>query len=235
MNEPIALVSYLLLAITGISLCWMTATLTSVQGAGQAEPSRRQPSTPALGRRAAIVEAALRLFAENGYTATTMEDIGRALNLRGPSLYKHVSSKQELLAEIMLRTMAALQRDHEIAIGSSKDVVEQLRRAVETHVRYHARHRLEAFLGNRELRSLDEYNHRRLLEQRKEYERSFRALVERGIVENRFTARSVKLAVYGLLDMGVGVAVWFREGGEFSVDEVAYQYGDLSMLLLSAR
>jgi hypothetical protein len=35
--------------------------------------------------------------------------------------------------------------------------------------------------------------------------------------------------------MGVGVAVWFREDGEFSVDEVAYRYGDLAMLLLCAR
>jgi AcrR family transcriptional regulator len=204
---------------------------------GQAEPSGRQTPAPSPGldRRAAIIAAALRLFAEDGYTATTMEDIGRVLNLRGPSLYKHVSSKQELLAEIMVRTMAALQRDHEIAVASSDNVVEQLRRAVEAHVRYHARHRLEAFLGNRELRNLDQDNHRRLLEQRKEYEGSFRALVERGIAENRFTARSVKLAVYSLLDMGVGVAVWFRDDGEVSVDEVAYQYGDLAMLLLAAR
>lgn len=211
-----------------------------MQGLSRAEPSRRQSPTaatlrPGSDRRTAIVAAALQLFAENGYTATTMEDIGRALNLRGPSLYKHVSSKQELLAEIMVRTMAALQRDHRVAVASTDDVVEQLRRAVEAHVRYHARHRLEAFLGNRELRNLDEDNHQRLLEQRKEYERSFRSLVERGIAEDRFTARSVKLTVYGLLDMGVGVAVWFREDGEFSADEIAYHYGDLAMLLLSAR
>jgi AcrR family transcriptional regulator len=197
--------------------------------------TRALEAPPQSGRRAAIVEAAVRLFAENGYRATTMEDIGRALNLRGPSLYRHVSSKQELLAEIMVAHMAALQRDHGIAVASSDDVAEQLRRAVEAHVRYHARHRLEALLGNRELRNLDEANHRRLLEQRKEYELGFRGLVERGIAEGRFAARSVKLAVYSLLDMGAGVSVWFREDGEFSVDEVAYRYGDMAMLLLRTR
>ncbi len=208
----------------------MAVTPGVVQGSGRAEPG-----APRRGRRTDILAAALQLFAEYGYRATTMEDIGRALNLRGPSLYKHVSSKQELLVEIMVSTLAALQRDHERAVANTDDVAEQLRRAVEAHVRYHARHRLEAFVGNRELRSLDEDNHRRLLEQRKTYERGFRDLVERGIGEGRFTARSVKLTVYALLDMGIGVAVWFREDGEFSADEIAYHHGDLAMQLLSAH
>lgn len=214
----------------------MVARLVAAREVGQTRSKVRPAALRPIGdRRAAIVASALELFAENGYAATTMDDIGRAVQLRGPSLYRHVSSKQELLAEIMVNTMDALQRHHRVAVQSTDDVVQQLRRAVEAHVRYHAQHRLEAFLGNRELANVEEPGHQRLLTARKEYELSFRALVERGIAEDRFTARSIKLTVYALLDMGVGVAVWFREDGEFSADEVAYQYGDLAMLLLSAR
>src|SRR3954468_12537019 len=102
-------------------------------------------------RAAAIRPAALRLLAAQGYRATTMADIGAAVGIRGPSLYKHVSGKQVLLAEIMLGTMDALIARHAEAVGSAAGVREQLRRAAEAHVRYHARHQLEAFVGNREI------------------------------------------------------------------------------------
>jgi len=185
-------------------------------------------------RRADIVAAALELFADKGYLATTMDDIGRAVNVRGPSLYKHVTSKQDLLVEIMESSMATVLRDHAVAVGSTDDVADQLRRAVEAHVRFHARHRLEAFVGTRELRHLSDGNRAAMAARRRDYERGFRVLVERGVAEDRFRVGSVRLTTYSLLDMGVGVSVWFREGEEFSVDEVAYRYGDLAMRLVGA-
>lgn len=183
-------------------------------------------------RRVDILGAALQLFASRGYRSTTMEDIAALLDMRGPSLYKHVSSKQDLLAELMIGTMAQLQADHDGAVASTDDPVERLRRAVESHVRYHARHRLEAFIGNRELANVEGANRTRLLAQRQTYERSFRQLVQDGVDRGVFLVRSVKLASYAILDMGIGVAVWFRDDGEFSVDEVAYHYGDLAMRLV---
>lgn len=181
------------------------------------------------GRRVDILGAALGLFAERGYRSTTMDDIAAELNLRGPSLYKHVSSKQELLAELMLGTMERLQGDLDAAVAGARDPVERLRRAVESHVRYHARHRLEAFIGNRELANVEGDRRVELLAARRRYERSFRALVQDGVDRGVFHVRSVKLASYALLDMGIGVAVWFRDEGELVVEEIAQHYGGLAM------
>jgi AcrR family transcriptional regulator len=91
-----------------------------------------------------------------GYEATTMADIGAELGIRGPSLYKHVPSKQDLLVQIMTGTINALLAGCRAAVATTGDLVDRLRRATEAHVRYHARHRLEAFVGNREIRSLVE-------------------------------------------------------------------------------
>ncbi|MEV6235557.1 TetR/AcrR family transcriptional regulator [Lentzea sp. NPDC051838] len=186
-------------------------------------------------RAAAIRVAALRLFATQGYRATTMADIGAAVGIRGPSIYKHVSGKQVLLAEIMLGTMDALIATHAEAAGSAADVRDQLRRAVEAHVRYHARHQLEAFVGNREIANLDQPDRDRVLRRRGTYERSFRKLIERGATEGVFDVRSARLASYSILDMGMGVANWFHDGGEFSVEQLAYQYGDLALRLVGCQ
>ncbi len=176
-----------------------------------------------------ILDAALTLFAAQGYAATTMEDIGGALDVRGPSLYKHVASKHELLSQLMIGTMARLQRDHDQAVATSDDLVQQLRRAVEAHVRFHSRYRREVAVGNRELASLNPEMSYEVKQMRRAYEHSFRDLITRGAETGVFEVRSAKLAAYTMLDMGIGLSLWFRDDGEFSADQVAYHYADLAM------
>ncbi|MFD5496388.1 TetR/AcrR family transcriptional regulator [Streptomyces sp. GDS52] len=185
-------------------------------------------------RAHAIRAAALELFTQRGYQATTMADIGAAVGVRGPSLYKHVSSKQALLAQIMIGTMDALLTAHRTAVAGTEDPAERLRRATEAHVRYHARHRLEAFVGNREIRSLEEPHSTAVLDRRDTYEKAFRELVEAGVAAGRFHVASARLASYAILDLGMGVAVWYREDGELTEDQIVYQYGDFALLLVGS-
>jgi AcrR family transcriptional regulator len=178
--------------------------------------------------------AALKLFTAKGYEATTMADIGGAIGMRGPSLYKHVESKQELLARIMVITMADLLAAHQAAISTTRSPVEGLRRATEAHVRYHARHRFEAFVGNREIRSLVEPHRSQVLKLRAEYEACFRRLVQAGADAGVFTVTSVRLASYAVLDLGMGVSAWYRENGEHSEDTLVWQYGEFALRLVGA-
>ncbi|MEU9289934.1 TetR/AcrR family transcriptional regulator [Streptomyces sp. NPDC048275] len=211
--------------------------MSASQGEVYERPHRppRPEGAPAADRRSGIREAALRLFAAQGYRSTTMTDIGAAVGIRGPSLYKHVASKHELLAEIMIGTMEQLIADNTAAVADTGEVREQLRRSVEAHIRYHARHRLEAFVGNREIGSLEQPDQERVLARRSDYERRFRELIERGTAEGAFHVQSARIASYSILDMGIGVASWFREGGEFTVDQLAYQYGDIALRIVGAR
>jgi AcrR family transcriptional regulator len=188
----------------------------------------------ASSRTGDIRAAALELFTRNGYPATTMADIGAAVGMRGPSLYKHVASKQDLLVQIMTGTMDALLAAHRAAVATTTDPVERLRRAVDAHVRYHARHRLEAFVGARELRSLAEPHREAVLGRRAEYEHGFRRLVHDGVEDGRFTVQSARLASYAILDLGMGIAGWYREDGELSENEVAWQYTEFALRLVGA-
>ncbi|MFH8737010.1 MULTISPECIES: TetR/AcrR family transcriptional regulator [unclassified Streptomyces] len=212
--------------------------MRAAQGATQ-DGSYERPHRPAQSggsspsdRRSAIRQAALQLFAAQGYRSTTMTDIGAAVGIRGPSLYKHVASKHELLVEIMIGTMEQLIADNTAAVAGVDDAHEQLRRSVEAHIRYHARHRLEAFVGNREIGSLEQPDQDRVLSRRSAYERRFRELIERGAAEGVFHVQSARIASYSILDMGIGVSSWFHEVGEFSVDQLAYQYGDIALRIV---
>ena len=50
-----------------------------------------------------ILETALELFAQNGYLGTSMNDIARQLGFTKAALYKHYTSKQEILDKIVER------------------------------------------------------------------------------------------------------------------------------------
>ena len=53
-------------------------------------------------RRQQIIDVAADLFAERGYHGVSITDIGAALGLSGPALYKHFASKDALLAEMLV-------------------------------------------------------------------------------------------------------------------------------------
>ena len=57
----------------------------------------------AEGTKARILEAALALFAQNGYLGTSMSDIAGQLGITKAALYKHYASKQEILERILER------------------------------------------------------------------------------------------------------------------------------------
>jgi AcrR family transcriptional regulator len=91
-----------------------------------------------------VVAAAAQLFRTHGYAATRLEDIGAAVGMTGPAVYRHFASKQALLEAILERAMerakgdVAAVRDAKPARGaprSPREALEELvRRAVEQAV-----------------------------------------------------------------------------------------------------
>jgi AcrR family transcriptional regulator len=211
-----------------------SATATG-RGSRPRLPRRAGPGQAVADRPEQVRTAALELFAAQGYRATTIDEIGARVGIRGPSVYKHFRSKQDLLVDVVVGTTEAMLAAQRAAVRSAADVREQLRRAVEAHVRFHAEHPREAFVAGREVDSLDEPHRSEVLRRRAEYDRRLRRLVETGVREGVFAVDSPRLAAYAILDMGAGVAGWFRPGGPVSQDELAMLYADLALRMLGAR
>ena len=53
-----------------------------------------------MDRRSQILDVAARLFAERGFHGVSVGDIGKAVGVSGPALYKHFDSKDAVLAEM---------------------------------------------------------------------------------------------------------------------------------------
>jgi AcrR family transcriptional regulator len=161
-----------------------------------------------------------------------MADIGAAVGIRGPSIYKHVSSKQDLLSTIMTTTMDRLLTAQREAISGSSDPAEKVHRATHAHVRYHALHRFETFVGNREIDNLDDPARTRVLEQRSRYESTLRRAINEGRASGVFFVPSARLASFAILDMGMGVPAWFNPRGQNTPDALAELYASMALRML---
>ncbi|QTI71876.1 TetR family transcriptional regulator [Gordonia polyisoprenivorans] len=68
---------------------------------GGPRPSNRRSAAKAA-RRAELLTAAASQMADRGFAGVRLEDIGGAVGVSGPAMYRHFSSKTELLDEMLL-------------------------------------------------------------------------------------------------------------------------------------
>ena len=135
-----------------------------------------------------IIAAAGRLFAEHGYHATSMRDLGRALGLRGSSLYSHVASKEDLLVAIVERGAALFQASADSATATATDAGDRLLRLVRGHIDVVLDHLDEARTFLNEAKALDESHRGRVISHRNRYEQAFRDAIAAGVTEGLFAA-----------------------------------------------
>ena len=57
---------------------------------------------PGGGRRAQILAVAAELFSRHGFHGVSIADLGAAVGVSGPALYRHFPSKEALLAEMLV-------------------------------------------------------------------------------------------------------------------------------------
>lgn len=53
-------------------------------------------------RREQLLRAAAKLFAERGFRAVSVEDLGAAVGISGPAVYRHFPSKEAVLANLLV-------------------------------------------------------------------------------------------------------------------------------------
>src|SRR5919202_5262216 len=86
-------------------------------------------------RREEILRAAAQLFAERGSRAVGVDDIGAAVGVSGPAIYRHFASKDAMLAEMLLRiSERLLDGGTERVAAAGADPAAQLRALIEFQV-----------------------------------------------------------------------------------------------------
>jgi AcrR family transcriptional regulator len=186
-------------------------------------------------RRREIDEVAGELFHANGYAATSVRDIARALDIQGASLYAHVASKEDLLWSIVERAATAFEEAANRALveTTTDDPVERLAAIVEAHVEVITADPEQSSVFVTEWRHLSPERREAIGRRRDAYEQRIRDVIVDGLATGAFAAVDPALAATFLLTALNGIATWYRPDGRLSADRIADHYVDLALRSIS--
>jgi AcrR family transcriptional regulator len=187
------------------------------------------PKRDASGSRKArlqeIIDTSARLFAQNGYHATTINNLCDANNLGKGSFYYYISSKEELLAGIHDRVMDELMdgadRVSEVGGSPSSQLVLLGEELLDVIHRYPDHvwvflHDFPALTGERA---------KRFRERRREYMERLESVLQAGIEAGEFHDLDLRVASRAWLGMHHYTYLWLRPGG--SPKDLAKQFAEL--------
>jgi len=203
---------------------------------------------PRLEPRQGILRAAARLFQQQGYDATSMNDVAAALKLSKGGLYHHFQSKDEILFHIMSHAMDITEA-RVINVVRRIDGTGTSGGATEARLRMLIRLHIEVVLSpeDREITVMLHENHplppalrRKINARKKDYlhfvehliadaQRDVQRSAQRAAEPNpnspsTVTPRAAALALVGMINW---IYQWYKPDGPLTGDAIVQQYTDI--------
>lgn len=185
--------------------------------------------------REQILDAAAQIISQKGFHAASMQDIAEAVNLQKASLYHHVSSKQEILFDLLDQALDLLTERVSEAFSQGSSIEEKLRHGMRVYLVSLAENADLAVVLLLEHRSLDPEYRERHIPRRDRFERLWRELLQEGFSTGIFRESDPALAAKALLGTMNWTITWYRPDGPLPIETISDQFAALFLDGLRAR
>jgi AcrR family transcriptional regulator len=174
-------------------------------------------------RRNHIVEAAGRLFAENGVAGTTVRMIGDAVGLHSGSLYHYFESKDDIVDAIIFEYFDELTQGYQTVLDSDQTPPAQLSALMFESFRSIARRPVACEIYRHDykyLAGLDRFRY--VVEATERVQRTWLDVIEKGMANGDFRADIDPRLFYRFARDAIWqTAEWYRAGGRYSIEQIA--------------
>ncbi|BAO93142.1 TetR/AcrR family transcriptional regulator [Caballeronia cordobensis] len=192
---------------------------------GAAEPRSE------IGQRKRILRIAAKLFAERGYHAIGMTELGEAVQLGRGALYHHIKSKEDLLYDISRNYISDLAEVAERGARLEPDPRKRIATLGSELVLKIASHQAELTVCFREIQSLTEPRRSEVLALHRRYEMAWRDTMVDGADLGIFRPYD-PVVLKGVLGMYFYSYLWMRSDGRLSPTHIAQRLNDLALRMV---
>ncbi|HJQ02525.1 MAG TPA: TetR/AcrR family transcriptional regulator [Jatrophihabitans sp.] len=190
------------------------------------------PAAVECGARQRIVAAAVALFAEQGYDATSVNQVVVRAGVAKGALYHHFQSKDDLLYEVYRELVDRQLAGLHAILARGLDPASTLRALIDDLVVTTAASAAEAKVFARESHRLGDANQARVRAARRSIHDAVIELVRNGQASGDFapvaSPEMVSFTLFGVIN---GLPVWYRPDGPKRAEELA---AELAALILAA-
>ena len=178
-------------------------------------------------RQAEILEAAARVFHEKGYESTSIQDIADSVGILKGSLYYYITSKEDLLYEILQSVHQEGLKNLELIDSLEGTPLQKIRAFVVVHFSHNVENLVKMGVFFKDFRSLSAERREAIVQERDMYDNCLRDLIREAQKDGSVCPDvDPKLAAITILGMLNWAYQWYRPGGRMSVLEIANAYGD---------
>jgi AcrR family transcriptional regulator len=174
-----------------------------------------------------IVRAAAAAFGEAGYRTATLDAIAERAGLSKVTLYRYVSSKEELLSLVVERTIAAFRQGLREIVEQRRPAEETLRLIVRFQVRLLSENLAFLTVFFAEEGGLPAPMAAQAARAKREYDRTIERVVREGVEGGRLRPLPPTLVVFGILGMCNWLHKWYKPEGPLSPGQIADVFVDL--------
>ena len=196
-------------------------------GAAAARPRRGRPQGDIKAR---VIEAAVDLFAAQGYDATSVQQIVVAAGTTKGGFYHHFAAKEELLYAMYHENIAEQLADLQRILALGEDPEATLRAVVDSIVCKTVATMKAGAVFTQEVARMDPQRYRQLQVDWRQYQDSVRELIRSAQESGRFALTAspqvVSWAIFGVTN---SLHTWFREDGPKTGHDIAVELADLLM------
>jgi AcrR family transcriptional regulator len=162
-------------------------------------PAGRTLSAPS--RREEILRAAAELFALRGFHGVSIDDIGAAVGVSGPALYRHFPSKEAILAELLVGISEVLLDEARARVAAGGSPASVLAALVDWQVRFALDHPALITVHERDLASLPDDDRQQVRRLQRTYVELWVDVLGRALPhEDPARARAAVHAAIGLIN-----------------------------------
>lgn len=177
-------------------------------------------TTRKTNKRQLILEEAAKLFKQKGFGGTSMRDLAGEVGIEAASMYNHIKSKDEILELICFRVSGTYISQLAEIEATDASYVEKIKALISLHIRLMIEDGAAVSVANHDWKYLREPALTEFKDARKQYEKGFAALIERGIAAGEFQPVNVSVALFTILSAVRWVELWYRPGRELSAEEL---------------
>ena len=174
-----------------------------------------------------IVRAAAAGFGEVGYRAATLDAIAERAGISKVTLYRYVSSKEDLLSLVVERIIASFRQGLRQIVEQRRPADETLRRIIRYQVTLLAENLPFLTVFFSEESGLPAPMAAQAARAKREYDRTIERVVRQGVESGRLRALPPTLVVFGILGMCNWLHKWYRPQGPLSPGQIADVFVDL--------
>jgi AcrR family transcriptional regulator len=186
-------------------------------------------------KRERILEEAVKLFYERGFTGTTLDDIAAELGVTKPFIYTHFRGKVELLAALCKPTIEMALAAVASAAARPGTPTERLRIAITDFTKVVLQRQPNIAIYFREEKNLSPEALAEINALRRQFDHLLSDLLIEGTAKGEFEIDDHSLAALALGGMISWAYTWYRPKGRLTIEETASHMADLALRMAGVR